>query len=339
MSILWSDKVFIIAEAGVNHNGDLQLAIELIEKAAAAGADAIKFQTFRAEELVTAQAVTAAYQAVNTGGEQNQFNMLKKLELNEAEHRILKQKAKESGLLFFSTAFDLKSIQFLQTLQMPCWKIPSGEITNYPYLCRIAALQQPTILSSGMASIEEINAALSCLFNHGLNKERLVLLHCTTEYPTPWQDVNLRAMVSLAEQFGIVTGYSDHTQGIEVAIAAVAMGARVIEKHFTLDRSLPGPDHKASLEPDELKQLVASVRHIELALGDGQKRAMPSELKNINVARKSIVAAKPIAAGEPFTEDNLTVKRPGSGISPMRWSEVIGLIAGRAFAVDELIEL
>lgn len=339
MNTLWSDKVFIIAEAGVNHNGDLQLAIELIEKAAAAGADAIKFQTFRAEELVTAQAVTAAYQAANTGGEQNQFNMLKKLELNEAEHRILQQKAKECGLLFFSTAFDLKSIQFLQTLQMPCWKIPSGEITNYPYLCRIAALQQPTILSSGMASIAEIEAAISCLLSHGLNKEQLALLHCTTEYPTPWQDVNLRAMVSLARQFGITTGYSDHTQGIEVAIAAVAIGAKVIEKHFTLDRTLPGPDHQASLEPDELTQLVKSVRHIELALGDGQKRAMPSELKNISVARKSIVAAKSIVAGELFSEANLTVKRPGSGISPMRWPEIIGQVASRDFAVDELIEL
>lgn len=339
MSTPWSEKVFIIAEAGVNHNGDLRLAVELVEKAAAAGADAIKFQTFRAEDLVTVQAVTADYQAANTGGEQNQFNMLKKLELSDAEHHFLQQKAKECGLLFFSTAFDLKSIQFLQTLQMPCWKIPSGEITNYPYLCKIAALQQPTILSSGMASIAEIDAALLCLFNHGLSREQLVLLHCTTEYPTPWLDVNLRAMVSLAEQFEIATGYSDHTQGIEVAIAAVAMGAKVIEKHFTLDRSLPGPDHKASLEPDELKQLVSSVRHIEQALGDGQKRAMPSELKNISVARKSIVAAKAITAGELFTEANLTVKRPGSGISPMRWPEVIGRVASRAFAVDELIEL
>ena len=339
MSPPWSDKVFIIAEAGVNHNGDLQLALELIEKAAAAGADAIKFQTFHAEELVTAQAVTADYQAVNTGGEQNQFNMLKKLELSESAHSILQQKAKEFGLLFFSTAFDLKSIQFLQTLQMPCWKIPSGEITNYPYLCRVAALQQPTILSSGMASITEIDAALSCLLSHGLNKEQVVLLHCTTEYPTPWQDVNLRAMVSLSEQFGITTGYSDHTQGIEVAIAAVAMGAKVIEKHFTLDRSLPGPDHKASLEPNELSLLVSSIRHIELALGDGKKRAMPSELKNISVARKSIVAAQPISMGEPFNEDNLTVKRPGSGISPMRGPDVIGQVACRDFAVDELIEL
>lgn len=339
MNTPWSDKVFIIAEAGVNHNGDLQLALELIEKAAAAGADAIKFQTFRAENLVTLEAKTADYQATNTNGEQNQFSMLKKLELDESAHHILQQKAKESGLLFFSTAFDLKSLQFLQTLAMPCWKIPSGEITNYPYLCYIAALQQPTILSSGMASIEEINEALTCLLSHGLSKERLVLLHCTTEYPTPWQDVNLRAMVSLAEQFGIATGYSDHTQGIEVAIAAVAMGAKVIEKHFTLDRSLPGPDHKASLEPDELRQLVASIRHIELALGDGRKRAMPSELKNISVARKSIVAAKPIAVGELFTEENLTVKRPGSGISPMLWPEVIGQLACRAFAVDELIEL
>lgn len=339
MMTLWSDKVFIIAEAGVNHNGELDIALQLIDAAAAAGADAIKFQTFHAEELVTSQAPTADYQAINTGGEQNQLNLLKKLELSASDHWFLQKKAKAHGLLFFSTAFDLKSIRLLQELNMPCWKIPSGEITNYPYLCRIAEFHQPIILSSGMASVAEIEAAIACLLEHGADKTQLALLHCTTEYPTPWTDVNLRAMTSLATHFGVATGYSDHTQGIEVAIAAVAMGARIIEKHFTLDRCLPGPDHQASLEPAELKQLVIAIRHIEQALGDGVKRAMPSELKNMTVARKSIVAAKPIFQGDHFTEENLTVKRPGTGMSPMHWPDVIGMTATRSYAVDELIEL
>lgn len=334
-------KTLIIAEAGVNHNGSIELAKKLVEKAKEAGADFIKFQTFKASKLVTKAAKQAEYQQKNIGKEgDSQYQMLKKLELSPEEHEILIDYCKELGIKFFSTAFDFDSIDYLHSLNLGLWKIPSGEVTNYPFLKRIAAFNEPTILSTGMCDMEDVRDAVEALYKNGLSKENLILLHCNTEYPTPFEDVNLKAMDALRNEFGVEVGYSDHTKGIEVPIAAVALGATVIEKHFTLDRNMEGPDHKASLEPDELKAMVSAIRNIEKAVGgDGTKHVSESEKKNIAIARKSIVAACDIEAGEVFTEQNLTVKRPGSGISPMRWEEVLGQKAKRGFNEDELIEL
>ena len=334
-------KTLIIAEAGVNHNGSIELAKKLVKKAKEAGVDYIKFQTFKASKLVTKAAKQAEYQQKNIGKEgDSQYQMLKKLELSPEEHEILIDYCRQLGIKFFSTAFDFDSIDYLHSLNLGLWKIPSGEVTNYPFLKRIAAFNMPTILSTGMCDMEDVRAAVNALYKNGLSKENLILLHCNTEYPTPFEDVNLKAMDALRKEFGVEVGYSDHTKGIEVPIAAVALGATVIEKHFTLDRNMEGPDHKASLEPDELKAMVSAIRNIEKAVGgDGTKHVSESEKKNITIARKSIVAACDIKAGEEFTEQNLTVKRPGNGISPMRWEEVLGQKAKRNFAEDELIEV
>ncbi len=335
------NKTIIIAEAGVNHNGSLDLAKQLVKKAFEAGVDYVKFQTFKSEKVVSKNAKKADYQIENTGKkEESQLEMVKKLELSYEDHQVLIDYCNELGLKFFSTAFDFDSIEYLHSLGLGLWKIPSGEVTNYPFLKRIAAYNEKTILSTGMCDMEDVRAAVNALYKNGLSKENLILLHCNTEYPTPFEDVNLKAMDALRKEFGVEVGYSDHTKGIEVPIAAVALGATVIEKHFTLDRNMEGPDHKASLEPDELKAMVSAIRNIEKAVGgDGTKHVSESERKNIAIARKSIVAASDIKAGEVFTEDNLTVKRPGSGISPMRWEEVLGMNAKRDFAEDELIEI
>ena len=331
-------RTLIIAEAGVNHNGSLELAKQLIDAAAVAGVSYVKFQSFKAEKLVTKEAEQAEYQQRNAA-DSSQYTMLKKLELTHRQHEELVAHCKQKGVRFLSTAFDLESIEYLHSLNLGLWKIPSGEITNFPYLKKIAQYGEPVIMSTGMCSMDDVEQALNVLLEHGLTKEQITLLHCNTEYPTPMQDVNLKAMLQLRDKFGIKVGYSDHTKGIEVPIAAVALGAEVIEKHFTLDRTLPGPDHKASLEPNELKAMVDAIRNIEQALGDGQKHVSASEEKNIAIARKSIVAAKDIKRGELLTEENLTTKRPGSGISPMRWEEVIGTKAIRDFKEDELIEI
>ncbi len=334
----WQDRVFIVAEAGVNHNGDPDMAMQLIDAAAAAGCDAVKFQTFRAEALVSRQAETAAYQKANGGGE-SQLQMLKTLELPYGRHQQLKDHAASRGILFFSTAFDLESMEMLRELDIQVWKIPSGEITNYPYLVRIAEMGKPVILSTGMSTRAEVEEAVDVLTSHGADRDMLCILHCNTEYPTPLKDVNLRAMVTLGEFFGTEFGYSDHTLGTSIAVAATALGASVIEKHFTLDRTLPGPDHRASLEPDELKDMVTAIRNIEQALGDGTKKPSPSEEKNKVIARKSLVAARPIRAGELFSPENITTKRPATGLSPMRWNDVLGRKAPRDFAEEELIKL
>lgn len=333
-------KTLIIAEAGVNHNGSSETARRLIDVAAEAGVDYVKFQTFKADRLVSASAPKAEYQraAAQTPGE-TQYQMLKKLELSEELHFQLIDYCKRQGVKFFSTAFDLPSIDFLASLRLGLWKVPSGEITNYPYLKRIASRHEPVILSTGMCTWADIEAAVQVFLDEGLTRQQLTLLHCNTEYPTPMQDVNLRAMPALKERFGIETGYSDHTPGIEVPVAAVALGATVIEKHFTLDKTMEGPDHRASLEPHELKAMVRAIRNIEQALGSAEKEITPSEAKNRAVARKSIVAACLIRQGEVFTEANLTVKRPGTGVSPMRWNEIIGKQAARDYRPDELIEL
>ena len=331
----------IIAEAGVNHNGSLELAKQLVKKAYEAGADYVKFQTFKAEKGISRKAKKAVYQIENTGKvEESQLEMVKKLELSYKEHQILIDYCNELGINFFSTAFDFDSIEYLHSLRLGIWKIPSGEVTNYPFLKRVAAFNEKTILSTGMCDMEDVRAAVDALYKNGLSKENLILLHCNTEYPTPFEDVNLKAMDALREEFGVEVGYSDHTKGIEVPIAAVTLGATVIEKHFTLDRNMEGPDHKASLEPDELKAMVSAIRNIEKAVGgDGTKHVSESERKNIAIARKSIVAAKDIKKDELLTEENLTVKRPGTGITPMRWEEVLGTKAIRDFVEDELIEL
>lgn len=331
----------IIAEAGVNHNGSVELAKQLVDKAVEAGVDYIKFQTFRASKLVTKAAKQAEYQQKNIGkDDDSQYQMLKKLELSPEDHEVLIAYCKEKGIKFLSTAFDLDSIEYLHTLNLGLWKIPSGEVTNYPFLKRIAAFNQKTILSTGMCDMEDVRAAVKALYKNGLSKDNLILLHCNTEYPTPFEDVNLKAMGSLRDEFGVEVGYSDHTKGIEVPIAAVALGATVIEKHFTLNRNMEGPDHKASLEPDELKMMVDAIRNIEKAIGgDGVKHVSESERKNIAVARKSIIAARDIKKGELLTEENLTAKRPGTGISPMRWEEVIGTTAVKDFKEEEPIEL
>ena len=332
-------NTLIIAEAGVNHNGDLSLARQLIDVAAEAGADMVKFQTFNADRLVTVQAKKADYQIQATGADESQHAMIRRLELTREMHEALIAHCKLRGIQFFSTGFDLESIDMLVGLGLDCFKIPSGEITNLPYLRHVGRYGKPIILSTGMATLGEIEAALEVLEQAGTLRERITVLHCNTEYPTLMADVNLRAMLTIRDAFGVAVGYSDHTRGIEVAIAAVALGATVIEKHFTLDRNLPGPDHKASLEPDELKAMVVAIRNIEQALGNGIKLPSASEAKNKATARKSLVAACAISAGEVFSETNLAVKRPGTGLSPMHWDEVLGRKAPRNFAQDELIEL
>lgn len=329
-------SVYIIAEAGVNHNGSKELAYKLVDAAKKAGVDCIKFQTFKAENLVSHNAAKADYQK-DTTGEGSQIDMLKKLELSYDDFVDLKKYCDQEGICFLSTPFDFESIIFLNGLDMPFWKIPSGEITNFPYLVALAKTKKPVVMSTGMCRMNEIEEAMRVLKDNGTPS--IKLLHCNTEYPTPYEDVNLNSMKTMADAFGVEVGYSDHTKGIEVPVAAVALGATIIEKHFTLDRNMEGPDHKASLEPDELAQMVSSIRHIEKALGSADKKPSPSEMKNIEVARKSIVASTHISAGEVFTENNLTVKRPGSGISPMRWNEVLGQKAARDYEEDELIEI
>lgn len=331
----------IIAEAGVNHNGDINTAKKLIDVAANAGVDFVKFQTFKADKLTSKTAKKASYQSRNINdNDDSQYSMLKKLELSEDDHLELINYCNHKGVQFLSTGFDEDSIDFLDKLNIKLFKVPSGEITNKPYLQHIASKNKPVIMSTGMATIPEIRDALKVLTSKGLTKNQITVLHCNTEYPTPMEDVNLKAMQSIKNELQVEVGYSDHTLGIEVPIAAVALGASVIEKHFTLDRDMQGPDHRASLEPDELKQMVTAIRNVEKALsGSGKKEPSPSEQKNIPVARKSIVAARTIRKGEIFTTDNLTVKRPGNGISPMMWDEVIGTKAERDFQEDELIEI
>jgi N,N'-diacetyllegionaminate synthase len=332
-------KTLIIAEAGVNHNGDMSLARQLIDVAAAAGADMVKFQTFSADRLVTTKAIKADYQMKSTKASESQHAMIRRLELTREMHEVLINHCKTHPIEFFSTGFDEKSVDLLHELGLQRFKIPSGEINNLPYLRHIGKYGFPIILSTGMATLGEIETALDLLERAGTSRDNITILHCNTEYPTPMADVNLRAMLSIRDAFGVAVGYSDHTAGIEVAIAAVALGASVIEKHFTLDRNLPGPDQKASLEPDELKAMITAIRNIEQAFGDGIKRPSPSESKNKAIARKSLVAACPIMAGDVFSESNLAVKRPGNGISPMHWDEIQGRRAQRNFSVDELIEL
>lgn len=332
--------VLIIAEAGVNHNGSIDLAKQLIDKAVEAGVDIIKFQTFKSEKLVSKVAKQAEYQQQNIGKkDESQLAMLKKLELSQVDHEELIAYCNEKGIRFFSTAFDMDSIEYLHSLNMGLWKIPSGEITNYPYLRKIAQYKEPVILSTGMCKLSDIEAALNVLLEFGVKKEQITILHCNTEYPTPFADVNLKAMLEIGEKFDVQIGYSDHTKGIEVPIAAVALGAKVIEKHFTLNKNMEGPDHKASLESDELKAMVSAIRNIEQALGTGHKTISDSERKNIEIARKSIVAACSIKAGELLTEENLTVKRPGTGINPMRWNEVVGTHAIQNYNEEDPIEL
>lgn len=333
-------KVYIIAEAGVNHNGDIDIAKKLIDAAAAAGADAVKFQTFKAELVISKNAKKAEYQAQNTGNEsETQLEMVKKLELDEKAHDELIAYAKAKNIEFLSTPFDLPSVDLLVRKGLKTIKIPSGEITNLPYLEKIGALGLKVILSTGMASLGEIEKALNVLIKSGTKKADITVLHANTQYPTPLPDVNLKAMKTIKKAFKVKVGYSDHTRGIEVPIAAAALGASVIEKHFTLDRNMSGPDHKASLEPDELVAMVSAIRNIEVALGSGIKSPSESESKNIEVARKSVVAKVAIKKGEIFSEQNLAIKRPGSGISPMRWYEVLGRVASRDFGADELIEI
>lgn len=336
-----AQHVLIIAEAGVNHNGSLDIAKKLVDKAVEAGVDIIKFQTFKAEKLVSKSAKQAEYQKKNIGSEadDSQYNMLKKLELSEQDHQVLMAYCKEKGIRFWSTAFDFDSIDYLHSLNLGLWKIPSGEITNYPYIKKIAQYHEPVILSTGMCEMSDISAAMNVLQKYGVQKNQITILHCNTEYPTPYEDVNLLAMQQIQKEYDVAVGYSDHTKGIEVPIAAVALGASVIEKHFTLDRNMEGPDHKASLEPDELKDMVSGIRNIEKAIGNGKKAVSGSERKNIAIARKSIVAACPIKKGEFLTEENLTVKRPGTGISPMRWEEVIGTKAIKNYTEEEMISL
>ena len=330
-------SVFIIAEAGVNHNGSIELAKKLIDVASDAGVDAVKFQTFKAENLVSKNAQKAEYQKETTDASESQFEMLKKLELDVDTHHELITYCNSKSIMFLSTPFDHDSIELLVDLGLEIFKIPSGEITNLPYLRHIGALNKKVILSTGMANIGEIEDALDVLIDAGTIKEKITVLHANTMYPTPMEDVNLRAMVTIGNTFDIAYGYSDHTLGIEVDIAAVAMGASCIEKHFTLDKTMEGPDHKASLEADELKTMVRGIRNIELALGSSVKKPSPSEIPNMAIARKSIVAGCSIEKGDIFTEDNLAVKRPNGGISPMRWDEVIGTVASRDYSTDELI--
>jgi N,N'-diacetyllegionaminate synthase len=331
------NKVYIIAEAGVNHNGDINLAKKLIDVAVQAEVDYVKFQTFKAELAISKNAKKAEYQKQTTDAEESQFDMIKKLELDKDTHIKLIKYCKEKSITFLSTPFDLESVDLLFDLGIELFKIPSGEITNYPYLKKIASKKLPVIMSTGMANMQEIEDAFNVLLNNGLTKEQITILHANTEYPTPMQDVNLNAMLTIGRTFNVNYGYSDHTSGIEVPTAAVALGASVIEKHFTLDKTMKGPDHKASLEPDELESMVKAIRNIEIAMGDGIKKPSPSEKKNIPIARKSIVAKIRIKKGDIFTEENITVKRPGTGISPMKWEELLGQKAVKDFNEDEII--
>ena len=333
------NKTLIIAEAGVNHNGDLEIARELVRRAAAAGADFIKFQTFQTARSISRHAPKADYQKQTTGASESQYEMVKRLELSEADHLALVDECRRAGIGFFSTAFDRDSHDLLIRLGIDRVKIPSGEITNLPLLRHLTREGLPVILSTGMATLGDIETALDIIQENGTPRDRVTLLHCTSEYPAPMHEVNLRAMVTLGKAFGTAIGYSDHTEGIEVPIAAVALGATVIEKHFTLDRSMAGPDHLASIDPPQLDAMVAAIRNIERALGDGVKRPTESERRNVRVARKSIVAARPIRAGEIFDEDNLDTKRPGTGISPLLWDSVMGRAATRDFDADEPIVL
>ncbi len=330
-------SVFIIAEAGVNHNGSIELARKMVDTASKAGADAIKFQTFKAEKLVTRYAEKADYQRDASDENELQISMLKKLELNIEDHRKLISYCNEKKIIFMSTPFDIESIQLLIELGLKIFKIPSGEITNLPYLRCIGRLNKKIIISTGMSNMNEIKNALRVLIDSGTNKENITVLHANTQYPTPMKDVNLNAMINIGNTLNLKYGYSDHTLGIEVDIAAVAMGASCIEKHFTLDKNMEGPDHKASLEPEELKEMITAIRNIEDALGTSEKKLSNSEKSNITLIRKSIVASKKISKGEKFTKDNLDIKRPGNGISPMKWDEIIGTYATKDYSKDELI--
>ena len=327
----------IIAEAGVNHNGSIDIAKKLIDKASEAGADYVKFQTFKTENVLIRNAEKAEYQKNSTNINESQFEMIKKLELNKSDHIELIEYCKEKNIIFISTPFDNDSIDLLKDLDIPLFKIPSGEITNLPYLRYIGEIGKPIIMSTGMANLQEVKDAVGVLINAGSNKEDISLLHCNTEYPTPFIDVNLSAIITMRNEIGVEVGYSDHTLGIEIPIAAAALGCKIIEKHFTLDRSFLGPDHAASLMPGELNKMVSSIRNIEKAIGDGKKRPTPSETKNISVARKSLVAKRKIKIGDRFTEDNLTIKRPGTGISPMYWDSYMGKISKKKYDIDDLI--
>lgn len=332
-----NNKTFIIAEAGVNHNGSFELAKQLVDKAVWAGADCIKFQTFNSKNLVSKNAQKAEYQKKTTDSSESQLDMLRKLELTKEQFIELRNYCNQKGIMFLSTPFDLESIDFLVSIGVKTWKVPSGEITNYPFLRAIGQRKESVIMSSGMCTLEEVRAAVNVLKEFGATD--ITLLHCTTEYPAPYDSVNLKAMLTLQKEFGYRVGYSDHTNGIEIPVAAVAMGATVIEKHFTLDKNMEGPDHKASLEPEELRQMVLAIRNVEVAIGDGVKQPSQAEKKNIAIARKSIVAACDIKKGEEFTEKNLTAKRPGNGISPMQWNDILGKKALRDFATDEILEV
>ena len=332
-----ASKVFIIAEAGVNHNGSIHLAKKLIEKAAFSGADAVKFQTFKAENLVSKNAPKADYQKLTTNSRESQFDMVKNLELDESAHKELIACCKEANIMFLSTPFDIDSVNLLYDMGLEIFKIPSGEITNLPYLRRIGSLNKKVILSTGMSDLKEIGEAIKILTNAGTLKENITVLHANTMYPTPMEDVNLRAMQTIQNKFDVAVGYSDHTLGIEVDIAAVAMGATIIEKHFTIDKTMDGPDHKSSIDPEELKAMVSSIRNIEKALGSSIKKPSKSEKPNIIMARKSIVASKSIKKGELFTEKNITTKRPGTGISPMEWDSIIDKVAKRDYQIDDLL--
>ncbi|MDE6182002.1 MAG: N-acetylneuraminate synthase [Eubacteriales bacterium] len=330
-------SVFIIAEIGVNHNGDLAIAEKMILEAKKAGVDAVKFQSFKADKLVSKDAKKAEYQIKNTGNTESQHDMIKKLELSEEDHIYLKKLCDREKIQFLSSPFDIESANFLVSLGINTVKIPSGEITNLPYLEEIGKLFENIIISTGMSNLNEIKEAINILNKN--NKRNITVLHCNTDYPTIMEDVNLLAIKTMEKELNLPIGYSDHTDGIEVSISAVALGATVIEKHFTLDKNMEGPDHKASLEPNELKQMVTSIRNIEKALGNGIKEPSNSEKKNIVIARKSIVAKQNILKGEKFTKENLTIKRPGDGISPMKWYDVLGQVAKRDFIADERIEL
>jgi N,N'-diacetyllegionaminate synthase len=333
------ERTFIIAEAGVNHNGRIDLAKRMIDAAVQAGADAIKFQTFTPEKIVSKKAPKAEYQKKTTDKEESQLEMLKKLALDADAHRELVGYCTKKGIMFLSTPFDLGSIDLLNDLGLEIFKIPSGEITNLPYLRKIGSLKKKIIMSSGMADMKEIDKAMQILIEGGASKRNITLLQCNTEYPTPFKDVNLLAMITMKNTLGVRVGYSDHTLGIEMPVAAVALGAKIIEKHFTLDRKMKGPDHKASLEPKELEAMVTAIRNVEIALGNGTKKPSPSDIKNRAIVRKSIVASREIKKGDIFTEKNITSKRPGTGISPMKWYDVIGRKAKRNFKADELITL
>jgi N,N'-diacetyllegionaminate synthase len=334
-----ADKILVIAEAGVNHNGDMTIAKQLIRAASEAGADVVKFQTFCADRLVTRSAPKANYQNQRTDQDESQYDMLKRLELTREMHQELIRECQRCRIQFLSTGFDEQSLDLLCELGVTTFKIPSGEITNFPYLQHVGRKQKSVILSTGMSDLDDVRAALVVLENAGTTRDNITVLHCTSEYPAPLHDVNLRVMTTMRERLGVKVGYSDHTAGIEIAIAAAAMGAVVIEKHFTLDRRLPGPDHQASLEPDEFTAMVYGIRKIEKAMGDGIKRCSPSEGPNRLVARKSLRARQAIRAGEIFSAANLISKRPGTGLSPMHWHEIIGQAAKRNFVADELIEI